>query len=140
MEYIPSKKPMEESWPPPLIDTCYGLPNISNDDFSNITKASLADESLDNFHMLRHGDTRPSWNFLNPQTAGVPYTEQCPKNEGKWCKHDFIYSGLLNTDKASVLCEYRNRHALWTVLQALFFIKKKKEKKSKSVTNHFTVK
>ena len=24
-----------------------------------------------------------SLNFLNPQTAGVPYTEKRPKNEGK---------------------------------------------------------
>ena len=63
----------------------------------------------------------PSSPFRNPQMAGVPYmkqnhiwamsgvpyTEQRAKNEGKFCKNDFILFGLLNTDKASVLFEYR---------------------------------
>ena len=76
--------------------------------------------------------------LLNPQTAGVPYTEQnhlhgqwrefrkwnnAQKNEGKRCKNDFTYSGLLNTDKASVLYAYRRERD--------FSLKKKKKKKKK---------
>ena len=70
--------------------------------------------------------------------AGVPYMEQRPKIKGNDVKPIFFSLA----DKASVLYEYRHRPALWTVLQALFFIKKKKKKKknSKSVRNHFTVK
>ena len=61
--------------------------------------------------------------------------EQRSKDEGKWCKNDFIYSGLYNTDKASILYEYR-----WEREREREYLLKKKKKNSKSVRNYFTVK
>ena len=65
--------------------------------------------------------------------AGVPYTKQHPKDEGKLYNNDFIKSGLYNTDKASAFYEYRRERER----ERENF---RKKKKSKSVRNDFTVK
>ena len=54
---------------------------------------------------------------LTRATAEVSYTEQCPKDEEKWCKND--------TDKAFVLYKYRREGGS---ARERIFIKKKKIK------------
>ena len=53
-----------------------------------------------------------------------------PKNEGKWCKNDFIQSGLYNTDKAFVSYKYRREGVLdrGERERERVFVKKKKKK------------
>ena len=82
--------------------------------------------------------------------AGVPYTEQnhlhgqrrefyiwnnAQKTKETAVKTILFSLAYLTPIKLTFLNEYRHRPALWIVLQALFFIKKKL-----SVRNHFTVK
>ena len=58
-----------------------------------------------------------------------------PKDEQKWCKNDFIYSGLYNTDKALVLYEYRQeggREGYGEREGERNFGKKKKKKKNQN--------
>ena len=73
-------------------------------------------------------------NVINPQTAGVPYTEQHPKTKENDVKTILLSLAYVTLIKLP-FCMTTGKREI-----EIFHKKKKKKKKSKSVRNHFTIK